>query len=257
MKTLSLRIVTFDAIISMNRIKYLLRKIATALPFAITQNIAYDKQTKRIMELVLRNSSNCIDIGCHKGEVLEEILELAPNGQHFGFEPIPHFFQYIQDKFPQNCSFFQVALSNQEGEVEFNYVLTNPAFSGLKQRAYPKEERVEKITVKTQLLDNIIPKDVFIDLIKIDVEGAELGVLQGGVELISRCKPTIIFEHGLGAADHYGTKPSQVFEVLNTECGLEINTLKGWLQKQPSLSLSEFEKQFNERLNYYFIASAK
>lgn len=231
-----------------------MRKMAASLPFALTQNIAYDKQTAKIMDITLRKNSNCIDIGCHKGEVLEQILELAPKGQHFGFEPIPYFFQYLNSAFPNNCTFHQVALSDAEGEIEFNYVTTNPAYSGIEQREYPKEEEITKIKVETQRLDQIIPNEVFIDFIKIDVEGAELQVLKGATELIKRCRPYIVFEHGLGAADKYGTKPSDIYNLLVTECGLKLSTLKGFIKEEEALTAEEFDQQFYQKTNYYFIA---
>lgn len=244
---------TFAPPESMSRVKDYLRKIVSKLPFALTKNLAYDRQTRQIMEMVLRRDSNCIDIGCHKGEVLEEILELAPEGKHFGFEPIPELFEFIGNKFDERCTFHQVALSDEEGTIEFNHVTSNPAFSGILQREYPKEEEIEKIQVRTARLDDLIGTDVLIDLIKIDVEGAELGVLKGGKQLIKRCRPVVVFEHGLGASDKYGTQPADVYELLS-DCGLKLNTLKGWLKEQAPLSLQEFEHQYNARVNYYFIA---
>ena len=50
---------------SLNSIKSLIKKI---LP--ITNNIRYDNQTVKIMEIVLESDSTFIDVGCHKGEVL-------------------------------------------------------------------------------------------------------------------------------------------------------------------------------------------
>lgn len=238
----------------MSRLKDLLRKIAAKLPFALTKNLAYDRQTDRIMSLALRDTSNCIDIGCHKGEVLEQILEYAPQGQHFGFEPIPHFFHHLEKNFDTNCTFFQVALSDKEGEIEFNYVVSNPAYSGIEQRDYPKDEEISKIKVKTAPLDSLIPNDTFIDFIKIDVEGAEMQVLKGAYQLIRRCRPMIVFEHGLGAADKYGTTPTELYEYLVEECDLKLNTLKGWLKESDALAKKEFERQFYQRENYYFIA---
>jgi hypothetical protein len=66
--------------------------------------------------------------------------------------------------------------------------------------------------------------------------------------------PVIIFEHGLGAADSYGTRPNQIFDLLCGECGLNISLLQSWLDKGRSLSRKGFEGQFDQRKNYYFIA---
>ena len=67
-----------------------------------------------------------------------------------------------------------------------------------------------------------MPKDFPIHFMKIDVEGAELQVLRGAIQTILKYKPVIVFEHGLGAADHYGTKPEDIYDFLVSECGLSI-----------------------------------
>lgn len=83
-------------------------------------------------------------------------------------------------------------------------------------------------------------------------------MLQGGVETIRRCQPTIVFEHGLGAADHYGTKPEQIFELLVAQCGLKIYLMASWLKSRAAspLSLHEFQEQFWSGANYYFMATS-
>jgi hypothetical protein len=63
----------------------------------------------------------------------------------------------------------------------------------------------------------------------------------------------VVFEHGLGASDVYGTQPSDLYDLL-TECGLKVSLLKRFLRNEKPLTKSEFEKQYFERLNYYFIA---
>lgn len=240
----------------MSKFKDIARRIVASLPIALTQNLAYDRETKRVMKKVLGVSSNCIDVGCHKGEVLEDMLSLAPKGKHFGFEPIPHYFENLGKNFPSNCSFYQLALSDTQGQIEFNYVKSNPAFSGIKERDYPKEEEIELLKVKTDLLDHVIGDQTPIHFIKIDVEGAELGVLKGGINLLKKYQPVVVFEHGLGAADHYGTQPEEVFELL-TSCGLEVNTMKRWLNGTSAFVQEEFKEQFQKGINYYFIASPK
>ena len=125
----------------------------------------------------------------------------------------------------------------------------------LKKRKYDKpKEKDTSITIEIDLLDNILPKDFRVDCIKIDVEGAEFLVLEGAIKTIKRNQPIIVFEHGLGGADVYGIRPEQVFELLNEECGLNISTMKKWLNQTPPFSKKEFIEQFDQGLNYYFIA---
>jgi FkbM family methyltransferase len=232
-------------------IKSLIKK----LPIAFTKNQQYDAQTVKILKKICRTDSNCIDVGCHKGEMLDLILKYAPRGQHYCFEPLPDLFEgLIQKKYPQNCHFFDTALSRESGSTSFNYVVSNPSYSGILRRRYdrPNEEDTT-ITVQTELLDNIIPQNMVIDFIKIDVEGAEMLVLEGAKNTIERCKPIVVFEHGLGASDVYGTTPRQIFTFFE-KSNMHISLMRDWLSSNPPLSMQSFEEQFNHSKNYYFIA---
>ena len=232
-----------------------LKALVKKLPIAFTKNQQYDAQTVRILQKICRPDSNCIDIGCHKGEMLDLILKFSPRGKHFCFEPLPDLFQgLIQKNYPKNCQFFDLALSRDKGETTFNYVISNPSYSGILRRRYDRtDEEDTTITVKTNLLDNVVPLDTHIDFIKIDVEGAEMLVLEGAKRTIERCKPIVVFEHGLGASDVYGTTPRQIF-LFFEQCGLHISLMRDWLAGKPVLSQEAFEEQFYSGKNYYFIA---
>lgn len=240
----------------MSAFKDFARKWAERLPFSLTKNIEYDRQTLKVMRKVLKPDSNCLDIGCHKGEVLEHMLHFAPQGKHLGFEPLPDFFEKLKSQFPKNCQFFNMALSDKKGEITFHHVVSNPAYSGIKKRSYAREdEEVQKITVATDRLDDVLkPMSQPINFIKIDVEGAELQVLKGATETLKNHKPIVVFEHGLGAADHYNTTPEEVFELF-TSCDLKLDTMKNWLgNKSNGLSKEDFSSLFHNRKEYYFIA---
>lgn len=234
----------------------LLKSVIVHLELPLTQNLKYDIYTKKIMRRVLKNSSNCIDIGCHKGEILDEILKFAPSGNHYAFEPLPHLYKFLQDKYRgKSITLYPIALFNTKGVTSFKYVVNAPAYSGILERNYDfPDPEINELKVETDLLDNLIPADSQIDFIKIDVEGAEFPVLQGGVKTICRCKPVIIFEFGIGAADHYGVKPEAVYDFITSDCGLIISTLKGFLKEKENLSREKFCRLYLDRLEYYFIA---
>lgn len=227
-----------------------------ALPVAFTQNQRYDRLTTQVIRKVCRPDSNCVDVGCHKGEILDLLLQAAPQGLHYGFEPIPVLFENLKAKYAghQNCRLLDIALSDQPGTSSFNYVVSNPSYSGLLKRRYdrPNEEDT-LITVRTERLDDLLPRSQRVDLIKIDVEGGEMLVLRGAVETLAHWKPVVIFEHGLGASELYGSSPEQLFDLLSG-CGLSISLLDRFLKNQPPLSQEDFARQYYQRINYYFVA---
>ncbi len=236
--------------------KELIKKVLKKLPIDITQNQKYDSQTTKVIKKVCGDNSCCIDIGAHKGEVLDIMLKYAPGGTHFGFEPIPDMYTNLVAKYSGmvNCKIYDYALSNKTGTASFNYVISNPSYSGLVKRKYDRDnEQDTKIEVKTELLDNVLPADYKPNLIKIDVEGGELLVLEGAKKTIEKAKPVIIFEHGLGASDFYGSTPEKVYELL-TSCGLVVSTMQKWLNGQPHFTQDDFSNHYHKKIDYYFIA---
>lgn len=223
-------------------------------------NQLYDIQTIEVMKRVLAYDSNAIDIGCHRGSILIEMLKISPAGRHLAFEPLPDMFTHLKADFGDNphVSLYNVALSDSSGLVKFQHVLTNPGYSGLRQRRYDRDnEKIEEIQVRSERLDNIVPNNLDIRFIKIDVEGAEMQVLRGAVGTISRSKPVIVFEHGLGAADYYGTTPEDVFDFLVNVCGLHCYTMGHWLESMGNMSLDRraFCDEFRSGRHYYFLAA--
>lgn len=221
------------------------------------KNQFYDSLTDLVMERVLADNAICVDVGCHEGAILDVMLAHAPVGKFYAFEPLPHLYAHLVRRYGKRADIhlYNLALSNEAGDTSFNHVITNPGYSGFIKRRYdrPLEEDTE-ITVKTALLDAVVESGDTVSFIKIDVEGAELQVLQGARQLLKKHKPVIVFEHGLGAADVYGTTPKDIYDLLCVECGLQISLMDRWLKNKPALTLEEFDRQFSLGLDYYFIA---
>jgi FkbM family methyltransferase len=237
-------------------IKQVIKDILSFLHIDITLNQKYDRQTKAIMQKVLQPSSNCIDVGCHEGEMLFLMNQLAPQGSHFSFEPIPYLYEQLKQKFKgKNIYNYPFALSDKAGTATFQWVKNAPAYSGLKKRSYAVSNPIiEQIEVEVQMLDEVIPPNTRIDLIKIDVEGGEFGVLKGAKRVITENNCIVIFECGKGASDHYGTTPENIYDFIYNELNLNISLMTCWLKGQGPLSKADFKTQFEHSLNYYFIA---
>lgn len=155
-----------------------------------------------------------IDVGANRGEVLERIRRAAPSGSHIAFEPIPALVQSLRTRFP-SVDVRAAAASNRAGTADFVHVVSRDTFSGLRRRQYDKPEEVQQIKVELERIDDVVPPNMTVHLLKVDVEGAELEVLQGAAATLERCRPTVIFEHGLGGAPFYGTTPQSIFRLLS------------------------------------------
>lgn len=225
------------------------------MPFGLPKSMQYDRDTIKILRKVLKPDSNCLDIGCHKGEILKLMLKYAPKGHHFGFEPIPGLAEPLRKKFSDKATILEVGLSDHTGTSSFNYVISRPEYSGIKKRDYDRpNEKDKEITIQVDCMDNMVPEDLDVNLIKIDVEGGEYGVLKGGTKTIKRNRPIIIFEHGKGAAEHYDTTPEMVFDLIDRDFGMKINTLQEFLKGSDAMGRENLIEQFETSENYYFIA---
>ena len=235
--------------------KSYIRKVLVFLHLDLTKNLKYDRLTRAIMNKVISNNANCMDVGCHKGEILDIILSLSKNGQHFCFEPIPILYQQLKQKYEHKAVIYPYALSDTNGKSSFNYVKNASAYSGIKKRKYRiKNPDIKEIEIEIRTADKIIPEGTKIDFIKIDVEGGEFGVLKGAEKILKESQPYVIFECGLGGSDYYNTKPTDLYQFITKKTGLTLSTLSSFIHKKAPLTQEEFELNFNSNKEYYFIA---
>lgn len=240
----------------MEIVKKILREVLIFFKIDLTKNLEYDRLTRIILKKNLERNFNCIDVGCHKGEILDMMLKFAPQGQHFAFEPIPFLYKRLDSKYKKKAIILPYAIADFNGSSSFQLVNSAPAYSGIKRRSYKTlNPDIEEIQVEVRTLDELIESEVKIQLIKIDVEGGELGVLKGASQILTTSKPLVIFEFGKGASDFYNTQPADVFNFLSVKMGLNIYTLQSFVSNKVALTESELYNLYETNKEYYFIAS--
>jgi FkbM family methyltransferase len=234
------------------------RNILLKLPGSFNKGLRNDKLAKEVVKKVLNfETASYVDVGFHKGELLKFALKIAPKGEHYGFDPLPVFYSKLKKEIQQYVTLAEVAVSNKEGEEAFFYVESNPAFSGLKKRLYPKKEKITEIKVKTATLDQLLADVTSIDLIKIDVEGGEYNVLEGGRNILFKHKPVILFEHCAGAAEFYNSACARMWDLLVNQFGMHIVTMEGFLNRSKPLTKSQMQLYFETGQELFFVAYFK
>ncbi len=165
------------------------------------------------LKRLLRADSNCIDIGAHLGSQLSTFVALAPRGKHIAVEPVPYKAKWLQQKFPE-VAIHEVALSDRSGQVTFSIHTSRTGYSSLGQQL-ESGEKIEQITVQQTSLDALLDEAQRVDFIKIDVEGWELFVLKGAERLLTRGRPSLVFESTADGLNASGATPDEMFELLS------------------------------------------
>jgi FkbM family methyltransferase len=179
-----------------------------------------------ILASVLRSDATYVDVGANRGQILREAVRVAPRGRHLAFEPIPSVAADLARAFPGvDCR--QMALGARPDTAQFCHFRNLQGWSGLRRSPEISDERgdPEYITVTVSTLDAEIG-ELTPAIVKIDVEGAELGVLEGAAALLARARPLLIFEHVASAAELYGASSGSLWDLL-AGLGYEILSVTG------------------------------
>lgn len=229
----------------------MLMKIPTVFP-----DLASQKQLNKIARQFIRPTSNCVDVGAHKGSMLKIFASRATDGRHYAIEPVPDLMQLLKKNFEQydNIQFEEKAIGAEVGHQTFMFVLTKPSLSGLQKRPLPKRSESVNILVEISTLDNLLPQDYKLDVLKIDVCGGEQHVLLGGMDKLKKDRPLILFRHYHKELSCYNSHPSETFALVTGELGYQIFTPKGFLRNAGALEQSHFEDIFWKGDDKYFVA---
>jgi len=135
------------------------------------------------LNYALNKDSIVFDVGGYEGWFTEQINNKY-GSKIFCFEPLKKFYEQIQSKFINNKNVFVFPLAiSDENKKEIIYI-NNDASSVFKKSGQPSE--IDCITLNKAMLDNNIN---YINLIKINIEGAEYQLLEYMIKnnLIEKC----------------------------------------------------------------------
>lgn len=156
-------------------------------------------ELKAIRE-ALRQGGAALDIGANKGSYLYSMARWSRMAPVIAFEPQGRLAAYLVQAC-RRCGFKHVvienlALSNRLGELKLFIPGSgdSPGASleaGIADRTACRQETVRVTTLDAYAAEHL---RVPVRVIKIDVEGHELSVVEGALQLIRRDKPLLIIE---------------------------------------------------------------
>jgi len=184
------------------------RTIRTSPGFAAT--LLSEQCAMRLLTMLCKPGATFVDVGSHYGSVIAAVMDRNASIKVIAIEAIPAKVQNLRRKFPQ-VQIHACAAGETDGEVEFFVDQQEPDCSTLGKPTGEHESHVLSIKVPMRRLDGLIPA-ADVDVMKIDVIGAELGVVRGASDLIARCRPLIVFESGPATNDGLGYTKQALWE---------------------------------------------
>jgi FkbM family methyltransferase len=213
------------------------------------------RQIGLLLDQAITPDMNCVDVGCHLGSMLSEMVRRAPRGRHIAIEPVPYKAEWLCKKFPQ-VEVRQVALSDTEGRAEFFISSQSSGHSGL--RFNHSAGNATKIDVALMRLDNVVPADRRIGFLKIDVEGLEYPVFRGAARILTENRPVVLFECTQAGLDNSGGTAEQLHSWLTQDVGYEIYLIKDRLAGAGPLDATSFAAAMQYPFRAFnFVAAAR
>lgn len=155
-----------------------------------------------VQKEILKNARVILDIGANRGTTVEKYSNMYPNASIFAFEPYPSSFNILKERTEKNknISCIQAAVTERRGTEKLNVnknVDTNSLLSshksGLSSDIQVKTSSsilVESISIDEFCSEQHIEQ---IDILKLDIQGGELGALKGAQGMLAQKKIKLIY----------------------------------------------------------------
>ncbi|MCX7593322.1 MAG: FkbM family methyltransferase [Fischerella sp.] len=200
----------------------------------------YELSEQLLASKLVRSGMLVFDIGANIGDYSILFSKLVGcSGKVYSFEPASSTFKILQERLIKfqcnNVHVFKKAVFSKQTQIEFNEFpeqfsvwnsigrpqMLDPHGSG-QYIPIVKTEVVETVTLDSFCKSHNISK---IDYLKIDVEGAEIDVIQGGIELLkNKAIGFIQFEISQKMLEGLNWSAQPVFDILN-ENGYECHRI--------------------------------
>jgi FkbM family methyltransferase len=206
---------------------------------------AYEKAVTTVMIKHLRSGFTVLDIGAHVGlHTLMFSRRVGPTGRVLAIEPSPANARLLRSHIAwnecRNIEVIEAAVGDHEDHVSFTFHPDPTNFTGF-ANSLAYDLGGETATVPLTTID-LICVGRTPQLIKIDVEGAELLALRGARDTIARSDPTLIVAIHPDPMRLLGTTPRELVTFLST-FGYEGRHLDGRRAVDPGYEEVIFTKR--------------
>ncbi|RYG99180.1 MAG: FkbM family methyltransferase [Alphaproteobacteria bacterium] len=182
----------------------------------------YEQEETKLLTELSRDKTTVLDIGANVGWFALHIASVLSGADRkiYAFEPIPRTYSRIVENVELNkmsdvIKVSRLGFSDQKGETTF-YVPMSSGPSAASIRNLHPEEVTEPVVCSLNTVDDFLTENDIrqVDLVKCDVEGAELLVLNGARSMLEHQRPVLFLELLRKWSREFGYHPNAVIELL-------------------------------------------
>jgi FkbM family methyltransferase len=187
---------------------------------------SYSGDHLAIMEGLLDASGVFVDAGANQGEFSIAAAKVVSLGKVIAFEPVTEYRERLLENVRinalDNVEVVPVALGEEEGSLPI-YDQEDAFIDGTRNEGlptlFPSQSRSRALEfVPIRRLDDVLQElgVAKVDVIKLDIEGAEWMALRGAVKTLAQSRPTLILEIARETCRAAGHEPEALAEWLES-----------------------------------------
>jgi FkbM family methyltransferase len=213
---------------------------------------SYSEDQLTLLDKLLDKSSVFVDAGANQGEFTVAAARRVLQGRVYAFEPVSEYRERLIENVRlngfRNVEILPVALGEQDGSLPI-YDQQEEFTDGTRHEGLPTlfssgARRHLREVVPVKRFDEMAGelKLSRIDVIKLDIEGAEWIALRGAINSIGRFRPVLILEIGRETCRAAGHEPEALVQWL-AKLGYRVEKVVDGGQTEPlnPLSLGDFQ----------------
>lgn len=186
----------------------------------------YELDLSRRISSLARPGGLMVDVGANAGYFSCMWAALNPHNEVYSFEPSPRNVSMMRKNIsalgnPQRVKIFDHAIGKETGTLDFDMGPEEQSgWGGLANLASART-----VQVKVRRLDELVPPDKNISVLKIDTEGADTWVLYGAEKILRQKRiQHIFYEANLARMQQLGIQPDEAKKYLNN-LGYAVHSL--------------------------------
>lgn len=199
----------------------------------------YESAAFQIWERIVQPGSIVWDIGANIGlYTIAAARNAGASGLVVAWEPAPATHADLRshvhlNKVAATCELRQEALGRENGQFSFN-LQPDPSTNRLRGEAI----RISSIEVRVRTLDDCLFDSAYPpQVIKLDIEGAEIDALKGGLRLLQNVRPMVLLAVHPQFVGEYGYSISELVALVK-DAGYISFSLEG--REQPAVEYAEY-----------------